>query len=263
MLNTLRQAKSSLSNVAKNSKAYWNLNTCTSPPIIVYQMGKVGSSSIRHSLELSGVYPVFHTHSIGPSNQGTFVSRILYNDIIAQGKEAKFISLVREPIGRNISAFFENFKRDTGVSYEKSNFTNQELTELFLKSYDHSIPLKWFDNNVKDILGIDVYEYPFEEKGILIIQNSNFSLLIIKSETDNYIKEKSIANFLDINDFKVVNANEGMKKTYSKTYQSFLKDVKLPKSYIEEMCDSRYFRHFYSGDEIKSVMSKWMRSNEL
>ncbi len=260
MLNTLRQVKSSINNVVNSTKGYWSLNTCTNPPIIVYQMGKVGSSSIRHSLKSSGVYPVFHTHSIGPSHEETFISRILYNNVIAKNKEAKFISLVREPIGRNISAFFENFKRDTGVSYEKSNFTIRELTELFLKSYDHSIPLKWFDNNIKNILGIDVYEHSIKENGVLITQIGNFNLLVIKSEINNFIKEKYIADFLNLRDFKIINANEGTKKIYSETYQLFLKNAKLPRSYIEEMCNSRYFKHFYSDDEIKGVMSKWIRS---
>lgn len=260
MLNTLRSAKSSANRIISSTKAYWNLNTCTNTPIIIYQMGKVGSSSIRHSLELSGVCPVFHTHSIGPSHGETFVSRMLHNNIIAKNKEAKFISLVREPISRNISAFFENFKRDTGISYEQSDLTIPELTQLFLKGYDHSIPLEWFDKNIKNNLGIDVYNYPVKEKGTLTIQNNCFELLVIKSEIDNQVKQKCIADFLNLENFKIVNVNEGTKKKYSKIYRSFLKDADLPRSYIEEMCLSKYFKHFYSDNEIKDVMSKWTKT---
>lgn len=36
------------------------------PPILVYQMGKVGSSSVRNSLLLHGVSPVLHFHSFFP-----------------------------------------------------------------------------------------------------------------------------------------------------------------------------------------------------
>ncbi len=36
------------------------------PPVLVYQMGKVGSSSVRNSLLLHGVTPVLHFHSFFP-----------------------------------------------------------------------------------------------------------------------------------------------------------------------------------------------------
>ena len=46
--------------------SYVALYLAKSPPIVVYQMGKVGSSSIRNTLLLEGLHPVLHLHTFSP-----------------------------------------------------------------------------------------------------------------------------------------------------------------------------------------------------
>jgi len=107
-------------------------------PIIVYQMGKVGSNSIKNSLISCDVKPVFHVHAVNPSHikmiteeelangrtpPDFWLGERLYVDVIRKGKIAKFITLVREPVSRNISAFFQSFPRNIGVEYDDSNYT--------------------------------------------------------------------------------------------------------------------------------------------
>jgi hypothetical protein len=157
-------------------------------PIIIYQMGKVGSSSVMKSLQKRAIWPLFHAHFLLKiANNRSFynpkvyeilhlkrneerqvrLGEFLYKKLIVPKKQLKIISLTREPIGRNIAAFFQNFERETGKKYELSNFTPQELMDIFVNYYPHSIPLDWFDNYFKPFLGIDVYEYPFpKEQGL-------------------------------------------------------------------------------------------------
>lgn len=45
---------------------YFGVRFSRKPPILVYQMGKVASSSVRNSLLLHGVGPVLHLHSFHP-----------------------------------------------------------------------------------------------------------------------------------------------------------------------------------------------------
>ena len=118
-------------------------------PVFVYQMGKVGSSSVRNSLWSWGVDPVLHLHSFFPlrnidldaimiengykeglreeideakrvfknfSYQLKFewllrekIDEMLYKKIVKKKKKAKFITLVREPVSTNISMFFQVF----------------------------------------------------------------------------------------------------------------------------------------------------------
>ena len=277
--NLILMLKLLLNDIRLRARLYLTNQT----PILVYQMGKVGSSSISKSLKNSGIKSFFHLHYLlkakdledriffdaaSPQLPNLRFSRItqerkgrfLYENLIIKKKPVKVISLTREPIGRNVSAFFQTFERETGKKYEESNFSVQELTEIFLDFYPHSIPLNWFDNQIKTCLGIDVYEYPFpKEQGFLSINKDNIDLLLLKSEIPNNIKEKAIAEFLDMKEFKIVNANVGADKNYSNMYEAFKQSLQLPMSYLEEMCNSKYFNHFYTDEEIKNVLSKWTR----
>lgn len=93
-------------------------------PILVFQMGKVGSSSVFESLKYLGLKnPIFHIHYLSPSgiehversNSGQTPRHILESRYLRNvlekghpGQKWKIVSLVREPITRNISAFFQN-----------------------------------------------------------------------------------------------------------------------------------------------------------
>jgi hypothetical protein len=251
---------------------YARLYLMSGPPILVYQMGKVGSSSVKESLWAQAL-PVFHVHRMNPVNiqrvhreylendetpPNDRKGKMLYNSIVRKGRRAKFISLVREPVGRNISAFFENFKRFVGVKYAQTDFTIERLAATFIDAYRHTVPLMWFDWEVKSVLGIDIYQHPFsQERGWLVVEKGNFELLVIKLEIEDSRKESAIADFLGLDEFKLVRANVAREKKYAKMYQDFLRVVKLPKAYIEIMCSAEYTRHFYSDSEIESIRSKW------
>jgi len=242
-------------------------------PIIVYQMGKVGSSSVVESLQRAGMRLVFHVHRMNPHNiqevreeflrdnqspLNEVLGETLYRKVIERGRKAKFITLVREPIGRNISAFFENFSRFTDIDYEKSNHGTEELIDIFINRYNHEVPLTWFDVEMRKTLGIDVYKHAFpKEKGYLRVKGMNSELLILKLETDDLIKEKAITEFLDTENFTLARNNVGREKVYSQTYQDFIRTLRLPRAYVELMCNAAYTRHFYSEKEIDSIQTRW------
>jgi hypothetical protein len=249
----------------------WRLKRRT--PVIVYQMGKVGSSSVMNSLHWCGVATVFHVHRLNPDNiervrqeylthgltaPDESLGERLYADIVKRQRRAKFITLVREPISRNISAFFENFKRFTGVEYGDGDLGVEELVSIFVEEYRHLVPLTWFDVEVKQTLGINVYEHPFpKDRGYLSIKKESFELLILKLEIADSIKEEVVAQFLDIDNFRLTRANVAQDKDYAQTYRDFLRAIRLPKSYVEIMCSAKYTRHFYSEAEIEAVRSEW------
>lgn len=248
-------------------------------PVLIYQMGKVASTSIFQSLKQAGIKPVFHTHIMFPSPESREYfdersiqipnikfSRILlkkkgaflYNSLIAKNKNLKIISLTREPIAWNISYFFHNFETETGKKPDESQFTTQELVDIFLKYFPHSRPLDWFDDQLKTYLKIDVYGYPFpKDSGVLTIHKDNVDLLLLKLETTDRVKEKAIAEFLGLKEFRLVRTNVGEDKNYRDMYKEFKQSLKLPLSYVEEMCSSKYFNHFYTEEEIKKVYSRW------
>lgn len=249
---------------------------------MIYQMGKCGSSSIYHSLITHPQIDqnlLYHIHRINPFNihnvikgrlsqgnnrydQQDLIGFELYTSLIAKNTPSKYISLVREPINRNISAFFQNYHFFTQENFNPNQtFPLEQLSNLFLTQYSHNVPLEWFDKEIKETLGIDVYEYNFPyQEGILTIKNNNFELLIIKCEIDDQSKEKAISEFLGINDFKIQRTNVSGSKNYGEVYRKLIKEIKLPSEYIEKMCNSKYMTHFYSVEEIKAMREKWSRN---
>lgn len=246
-------------------------------PVLVYTMGKVGSSSIAQSLSQQFLsqktHPVFQIHRMNPEHIQAVRSEYLrhhhkppkddiglalYHGVIKQCRPAKIITLVRDPIHRNISAFFQNFGRFTGVNYQQSSLSTEALIEGFLANYNHTIPLTWFDQEIKAVLGFDVYQYPFSQaQGCLQHTHKNFEILILKSEIEDRVKEQAIQNFLGLKAFQLQRYNVAQTKAYSQTYQAFLQTIQLPDSYLEAMYQAPYTQHFYSAAEITKMRQKW------
>jgi hypothetical protein len=216
-------------------------------------MGKVASSSIFSSLQKQYLGPVGHGHHIGSDN---WMSEVLY-DWARSGKPLKIISPIREPIGRNVSAFFQMFDVLTGQSFKQSKYSTEDLIKLFMEMQDHDLPLEWFDKNINKHFNIDVYSKEFPKEGIATYSSGNIELLVIRIDLDDTQKELAINKFLNICNFKLNNSNMSNSKVYYQEYKKLIKELKLPNQYLEKMKQSKYFRHFYTDDEINKVIEKF------
>ena len=230
-------------------------------PVLVYQMGKVGSSSLYGSLLRQYSGPVGHAHLFSAEDGEDLLIRRFHRWAISDAKPLNVISLTRDPIRRNISAFFQNFEIETGVPFAQSSFSLEELKAIFLEKYAHD-PLQWFDRNIRQQLGIDVLETPFPDSGVQDYQVENVRLLVLRSELSNDVKEDAVARFLKLERFEIRNENVGEKKDYSATYREFKNTVKLPGEYVERMCRSNFFRHFYDESTIEQARRKWTASQD-
>ena len=207
-------------------------------------MGKVGSTSISSSLKKNGVRSVFHIHRLDPGNidhininfrkmnrklSSVRIGKLLHRQITEMDQKAKIITLVRDPISRNISAFFANlinYIPDTTIN----SYNLDVYTKIFIEKYPHHVPLEWFDKEPKETLGIDVFSHPFpRDEGYLHITNGNIDWLIMKSEIDDLKKQKELQNFLDIKEINLLNKNVATAKDYASTYQHFKKNLRLPR----------------------------------
>ena len=164
-------APNSLRMLVRKLKAqlYFRYRIQRATPVLIYQMGKVGSSSIYRSLcrQYDGV--VGHTHVSAPAHATPLV-RLIFEWTVANSQPLKVISLTREPVGRNVSSFFQNFELFTGLPYEEAKFSIEQLREIFLETFTHDAPLTWFDRHILKTFGIDVYSKPFPENGVCTYQ---------------------------------------------------------------------------------------------
>ena len=250
---------------------YLNLYILRKQPIIVHQMGKVGSMSIFTSLKKQGCW-VFHTHSLsfeqitaalknGDSNNPWGKWLWLHNHFVKKRKPAKYITLFRDPVARAISRYFENLDEHAGKKDAHHHLSLAEITEVFLQRPDFFYEqFTWFDRQIKAVLGIDVFQITFpKEKGTIHITKDNVDLLVIKSEADDRVKERCLAEFLQLDHFKLERANTSGDKAFGKIYKEFLQTIALPPKLIDDCYNAQVVRHFYTEEEIEQMRSRWLR----
>jgi hypothetical protein len=248
----------------------------TRPPVVVYQMGKVASKSIEYSIRAYTDLPVFHAHMLNPQNmemrRAEFVRLFgkkyvsyyfsygmnLFEKLFQAGHRVRIISLVREPIGRNISQYFQNLDYLWKMNAAHSHVPVNELVDRFHSDFDHNEPIKWFDDEFQAVTGIDVYSRPFPwERGYLRWNTDQFDVLVLRHDLDDDQKGEAVGNFLGVKDLRMQNENKSEAKSYRKTYQEFLKGIRLSDEYVSRMLDSRYAKHFYSETELEKISRRW------
>jgi hypothetical protein len=225
-------------------------------PVFIYQMGKVASSTLFRSLAMQYPGVVLRSHKFA-ADYGHWKVRRFYRWVLAEARRLNVISLVREPVSRNVSAFFQNFERDAGQPYQEGAFSTDELKALFLERFNHGEPLDWFENHISRHFGIDVYTTPFPGGASATYVQANIRLLIVRVEAEDDAKIRAVKEFLGMPEFHLLPANISATKAYAEGYRAFRKGVKLPAEYVAWMCDSRYCRHFYSEEEIEAIRGRW------
>ncbi|MGV2829104.1 putative capsular polysaccharide synthesis family protein [Myxosarcina sp. GI1(2024)] len=275
------------------SKAVTNIfgSNLSQPEVIVYQMGKVGSSTIVKSLQkLDLDFKVYHVHALSEQRieelENTYRAhfdrtRVIHSHLLEslylrkqikrneRQQKWKVITLVRDPIARNFSSFFQNVQHQRGYDWQKKLHTSspdvlsKELQKIFLENLDNNfkiLDLDWFDRELKTVFGVDVFAKKFDpDKGYEIYQGEKADVLLLKLETLNRCANNAFREFLQLENFTLSKKNIGRNKLYKQVYKSFLNDIKLPEAYIEEMYTSQFVRHFYSNSEINYFTNRWRK----
>lgn len=239
-------------------------------PVHIFNAGKVGSKTVVKSC---------HEHKVIASHAHTIIPHYLTEEekeeirrIYKNQEKVKIISLVREPISRDISFFFENIWIDSYCSMGESI---EEAFDIWMKEclyktkansgkfptwyMDMNKPLfKWFDDEIREVFDIDIFEYPFDvEKGYSVIKKEGVDLLLIKLEKLNELSEV-IGKFLKKDAFEIYTENDSNNKPYVNLYKQFREQLEIPRDYFEYYYgeDSR-LNHFYSEDEIQKFIKRW------
>ncbi|HEX8284967.1 MAG TPA: putative capsular polysaccharide synthesis family protein [Pyrinomonadaceae bacterium] len=246
--------------------------------VLVYQMGKVASSSITQALRRVVGLRVFQLHLLSPDGARRLrarmrrkgasaadaemyvLARTLHRGIVKAGRKAKVVTLVREPIGRNISFYFQNLDMlwETADAHEKVGLGR--MLEEFLDRFNHDDTLEWFDSEFKAALGVDIYAHEFPHAlGHLRLDTGRHEILVLRSDLDDAAKAKCLAEFLGVEGVTLVRENASGQKPYADAHREFLRELRLPEEYVSHMLDSKYARHFFSPEERDALRSKWLR----
>ena len=265
-------------------------------PILVLQMGKVGSMSVQAGLEKQNLpRRIYHVHFLSTErtlqteeDRRAYFRTERHNDLVrpwlnqflldqyrndTSGKRWKIVTLTREPIARNLSAFFENLQvahgeHDGDYVIQSDYYGIEPLTvnvdrpadiaDLFFSLSRHDSPIEFFDREIRDIFGIDVYAEPFPaDTGYKIYPGERADLLVLKLEKLSECAGQAFAEFLGINDFELVQRNVGARKIYAPLYDAAKNNMKVPADYADRLYTSKYMTTFYSEEEIEAARQRW------
>ena len=185
----------------------------------------------------------------------------------------KIITLTRDPVARNMSAFFDNLEVHVQSSNDvfeiKSDIWGIEPTTLklddihkliaiFFDRFYHFDPMEFFEREIKGVLGADVYRTEFPtSSGFKIYKDKIGDILVLRLEDLDRCAEKAFEAFIGIKNLKLLKQNVSGEKNYAALYRKFKETIVFPKSYIDALYDSKYMRHFYSHGEIEEFRSRW------
>jgi hypothetical protein len=257
-------------------------------PIVIYSYGKVGSSTVQVSLEkLHLPNPIFHIHFLARdylkgneaylrksgSDRASHVTegKILrfFVDCTWGWVHWKIITLVREPVAREISNLFQNphhFPRLTGLTGD--SFVAGAISQIqdtladFNESTDYTV--QWFNVELKDVFGVNVYDRCFDPaKGYAIYKMQNADILLLRSEDLSHCAPQAIQEFLGISDFILLKANEASSKDYAREYRQVVEKINFPPEVLDNIYSSCLAQHFYTDAEISAFKQRWTHYQKL
>ena len=291
-----KNKKANLQAVGQGDLAYkcmLELMMSNNTPVLIDQPGKVGSHTIKYTLESEKIdYIHFHGFSYSldidcPENKKWLRA------YLRELPKIKIITLIREPISKDFGHFFQKIsiaERDfiwlcKGLmedNLEKSffnylsvvtplDFTDEGRDKFTKQSYCHidyigqSNPYgaNWgfFEDEFKGFWGVDLLDYDFDiTKGYSVIHQDNLEILVLRLDKLNTLEDE-LGKFLELETpLKLVNGNIAEKKDYGRAYKELMQEIVLPKAYVDYYYDNnKYTNHFFSADEREAFRKKWLR----
>ena len=255
-------------------------------PIIIHQMGKVGSTSIYEELKKQVPdSPLYHTHFLSQTgihdaklrlreleprsnaNVWCLLESEVLRDLVDSHpayRSVDIVSLVRDPMARNISSYFYNIKKympDFFIKYQSEEINYTDIMKSFMESFsEHEMPGSWFDQEMKTVFDIDIYRSQFDyEKGYSILENKGHRLLLLRLDLLKSNSKLAFGEFLGISNFSLNKSNSSDEQPYKAAYDKFITESNFPPEYIEKIYDNKLCRYFYLPQEIEEMKRKWIK----
>lgn len=264
--------------LAYSIKFNFFINLKKKPPIIILTPGKTGSSSVYFTLKRKlKDYSVFHIHyftynSILKSKKDhlssnrkslplhLITSELLLKKINNYKGRVKIITILRDPISRSVSSFFQNIDFYKN-KIEDKNLKIDEKKSLKIineKIIYSSIEIEdWISNEIYKNFSIDIYRNKFPNKKFIIINKNEIDFLLLRMEDLNNTFAKSTKLFFDLSEeLFLEDYNIGFEKYYSKQYKSIKSKVEINKKDLDIIIASKFIQHFYFN-EINNIVNKY------
>ena len=233
--------------------------------VSVFTMGKVGSSSVTDALASAGL-ETLQVHVLQCNareraarrpNVRHLQSSVEVLDIIENEEPIRFVHLVRDPISRNVSAFFQNFERLVGGDVD--DYTVDQITNLICEKVLPEEPQEWLDTEFSPFTGVDLGKHRMFD-GAAIATEAKWPLLLLRSDFDDVVKSNALNDFLGREDIIVARSKNVTSGKVGGSMSSQIKSAGMPSSYVDECLAQPFVSTTWSPSEIEALRSRWTAS---
>lgn len=256
--------------------------TPAQPPVLVYQMGKVGSTSVTEALAQTPLrHRVLAVHFLSddlpahirmlraagedPVPYHFYVSQAL-QAILARnpGTPVKLISLVRDPIAIVVSDLFQNPQLYPeaclpGTATIDPHRATRYLDVALRRPEAFRYVFEWLDREIKAVFGIDVFAEPFDlAQGFGRYRAGPVELLLLRLEDLGAHGAEALADFLGLGTpLEIRLANARATTADAADYARLKRILKLDPALCRTIYDSRFVRQFYGAEQVAAFMATW------
>ncbi|ACL03292.1 hypothetical protein Dalk_1594 [Desulfatibacillum aliphaticivorans] len=255
------------------------------PPLVVYQPGGVGSSTVYDTLLAAGLpNRVFHVHYL--SRKGIREAEKFHKTLpdpaipdelrlseslrrkMAKDSRARWliITLMRDPVARVVSSFFHNAWTHYQEIFDARGKVDPDkalaaLQGVFEGKGRENLRYNWFEHEFKPALGLDLCSEPLDSgQGWFILEKENLRVLALRLEDLEQVFHEAAGRLLGLNaplEAPFVRTNLARERDYYPEYLRVRERLKLSQSVLDELYSDPYVRHFYAPGEIARFKETW------
>jgi hypothetical protein len=257
------------------------------PPVLIYQMGKVGSNTIHKSLkntalsdqllqlhflsdDLAARLKKFKKAGKYPYADHFYISLYVRKALEKyKGKPIKIITLTRDPIAIVVSNLFQNShlarKKITSGGVIDPEKATKYIQDIICKPDTFKYIFEWFNKEMYTVFSVDVFSEKFPvHKGYTKYTKGNIELLVIRLEDLSNIGPAIISDFLNLQEpVELIDDNLRSMSKDKSLYDKVLRDTKISPQSCLEIYSSDFVRHFYDDKYVNKFMSKWTKTESV
>lgn len=231
-------------------------------PVIIYSMGKAGTSTLTSSIAAATSRHVIKVHAVspagieerrsthGPRPRLLWTGEVLRHDFHRR-RARTVVTCVRDPIARAISAYFYSGRTDTSI--DTVSYYVEKLSQR-----------DWFDDEMLATTGLDVYAKTFDhDRGYEVYEHENLRVLLLRVEDIRRVGPTALREHLGLaRPPLIVTQNVGEDQGQGDVYTAFKRTVALPQNLVSMVYATRLARHFYSPDELAALTERWTTAKD-
>lgn len=235
--------------------------------VVVYTMGKVGSSSVYYTLMKSFPFRhIYHNHFLSrhwleerlpgtPFTRNIALARQALAAIARPGGEVLYVCMMRDPVARDLSNVIQNYV-ENGIDIMGEPF---EAVLERIRADGHQFHDEWFETDFANYFGRPVTDFPFDpEQGYTISRiDGRTRLLLFTVEGMDRVFDRSMAELLGVDIDPQYLFNETSKKVEAAFYARLKAEYRLDAEHLDRVYGTSSVRHFYTPDQIARFRDRW------